>query len=747
MKRKIEASLAISLMIALFFGYALPVSADPGVYVIKNPGHWTIAVVTFAETFDPAWAYDGPSLFAITNAYDRVLMFHVDRSLPQASAGIVSEFDPMLATEWWTEDINETDPDTGVRWLQRLYFKIRGCPPTAEDPAVPWHDPAYGYLTPEDIEYTWERWMVQDRSGGSSYLLYHPLLDMAHANVTDPLMHLKIDHAIQRNESHVWINSALRHGPEGLFTKQLLTQGFGSILCKEWVTTQIPDDWPGSLATTDDWMPYHDPPISPISAAGNPMMGTGAYKLDYADWGVEWSMVRFEDYWGGWPAPGCAGYLDRVTLTFEESWEARRDMLIAGDYDDITVPRPYQSQLIEDPGPPEKYLEGIKCIYPCYPMNEAAIFLNHWVADTTMYAGGPGGQGYPPGEFHDDGIPRNFFSDLDVRLAFAHSFDYSRYVDEVMAGEAVIPGSCIPPAFTDVYNPPPDGTKGAFGTRVPPGGTGPEPYDIDYDLAVEHFKKAWGGSVAAPGPVWTEGFRVTAVVCGAVEEWVAGATILKTFIETLNPGKFFIDVLPATWDVALPALFAQELPLFLVSWSADFADASNFAHPFMHSGGTIAFCQNYTEGTHLSYDVHWPHPDGPVIFTGTSDDIIDQAALETDPDRRKAFYFAIQDIYHERVVALPTSCPFLRYWQREWCQGWYYLPITYAPMWHRWKAMPEDINADGKVNIVDVATAAAAFGSYPGHKRWNHLADIDYNAKVNIIDIAMIAAKFGTEVV
>ena len=50
---------------------------------------------------------------------------------------------------------------------------------------------------------------------------------------------------------------------------------------------------------------------------------------------------------------------------------------------------------------------------------------------------------------------------------------------------------------------------------------------------------------------------------------------------------------------------------------------------------------------------------------------------------------------------------------------------------------------DKKVNIVDVATAAAAFGAYPGHARWSTIADLDTNYNINIVDIARIAARFG----
>jgi parallel beta-helix repeat protein len=56
---------------------------------------------------------------------------------------------------------------------------------------------------------------------------------------------------------------------------------------------------------------------------------------------------------------------------------------------------------------------------------------------------------------------------------------------------------------------------------------------------------------------------------------------------------------------------------------------------------------------------------------------------------------------------------------------------------------------DGKVDIRDLAVAAKAFGSYPGHAKWNPNADItgvDYlvpDDKVDIRDLAVMAKNYG----
>jgi len=54
-----------------------------------------------------------------------------------------------------------------------------------------------------------------------------------------------------------------------------------------------------------------------------------------------------------------------------------------------------------------------------------------------------------------------------------------------------------------------------------------------------------------------------------------------------------------------------------------------------------------------------------------------------------------------------------------------------------------DINYDGKVNTRDLAPAAQAFGSYPGHPRWLPEADLNLNNKIDMRDIAIIAKNFG----
>jgi len=62
------------------------------------------------------------------------------------------------------------------------------------------------------------------------------------------------------------------------------------------------------------------------------------------------------------------------------------------------------------------------------------------------------------------------------------------------------------------------------------------------------------------------------------------------------------------------------------------------------------------------------------------------------------------------------------------------------------EGLPTDLDGDGIVNIADLSVAALAFGSFPGHPRWNPIADLNKDGWVDISDIVEIAVDFGKTV-
>ncbi len=56
---------------------------------------------------------------------------------------------------------------------------------------------------------------------------------------------------------------------------------------------------------------------------------------------------------------------------------------------------------------------------------------------------------------------------------------------------------------------------------------------------------------------------------------------------------------------------------------------------------------------------------------------------------------------------------------------------------------PADVNRDCTVNILDLVLVALAFGTRPGDLKWNPLADVNGDGRVDILDLARVGLNFG----
>jgi hypothetical protein len=54
-----------------------------------------------------------------------------------------------------------------------------------------------------------------------------------------------------------------------------------------------------------------------------------------------------------------------------------------------------------------------------------------------------------------------------------------------------------------------------------------------------------------------------------------------------------------------------------------------------------------------------------------------------------------------------------------------------------------DLNGDKIVDMKDIGIATRAFGSTPGHPRWNPVADVNHDLKVDMKDIGIVIRNFG----
>jgi len=316
-----------------------------------DPAHLVIDTIGEPESLDPAWAYDTASAELIMNVYETLVAFDVDYTRGPYEAVRIDQFTPKLATGWSYQTINEYDPVTGSTYLRRFIFNLRFT--NANGQPIRFHNG--DALTAEDVEYSFERWMVQDRSGGPTWMIYRPLLN-TYGSVPpsgpggDPNWGIRIDRAVQRNSTSVWFNFVTTF-PEVTFL-QIISQAWASVVDRAWCIasgdldiSQVVNGWANWTYIYNRW---NNPAASSI---GGKMMGTGPYEFVYWNLSYSWQIKRFGNYWDVWPArvrwntdERIGGYLDQVTWCVITGWTTRRDRFLAGDSDLTVVPRCYRDK-------------------------------------------------------------------------------------------------------------------------------------------------------------------------------------------------------------------------------------------------------------------------------------------------------------------------------------------------------------------------------------------------------------------
>jgi len=669
---------------------------------LANPYQFIEAGSNDPDTLDPAKCYDQASGALLFNVYE-TLVFWDENNL--------DEFVGLIAEDF------TVSPD-GLTYT----FTIRE--------GIPWHDPAYGTVTAEDVEYSIERVMVLDYIGGPKWTLFEPLLGTFHADLDDRDFGTMIDNAVTRDG-----NAVTLHLVQPYPLLHVLSNCYGgSILCKQWCIDH--GDWPG---TFENWQDYHDSdePWMDLLDHSSPgphldaMMGCGPYYFDYWDHGVEWSVVKFDDYWRGWPNPETSylgharrGYVSTYTYKKIDDWALRRDGFTVGDYDRITVPTGYIRQVEGQP--------GTECFYPYPSYSCTGMFFGFNVSTASPFLGVP--DGLPYGTLDESGVPPDFFSDKDVRKAFAYCVDYKTLIEKVYLGEAAQPTSPLVNGLAPDFRNPDQPV-----------------YTFDLAMAEEHFKAAWGGEL------WTTGFTCGLAFDTGNRARQTVCEMLKANIENLNP-KFHIELFSVDCHIE-PLLVTFQFNMYVIGCGADYPDAHSFMYTFMGTYGDFSYFQRIAYDDTVDYTKYpvegaTEYPFDPETTYGNEyvDGLLAWGINLAGVDNvlRQAVYNALQEIYYNECASVCLWEPWVRHWQRDWVQGWYYngiYPSSYA--YSIWKEdLPrEDLNEDGKVNIMDIARAARAFGASfePGwvHPRWDSKVDMDQNQDINIIDISQIAFYFG----
>jgi peptide/nickel transport system substrate-binding protein len=550
---------------------------------VKNPDTLVYDTIGEPESLDPAWAYDTSSSEVIQNVYETLIYF---------KDGSTSQFDPRLAENW-------TISTDGLTYT----FTIR--------PGVKFTNG--DNLTPEDVAYSIKRAMVQDRDGGPIWMFFEPFIGVGIESSRGENGKL-IPFENINNAVTVEGNSVVFHlkQPYGPFL-QILAQSWGSIVDENWCIAQ--GDWPGTAATYENFNNPQTPPLQ------EKMMGTGPYKLDRWEHGVQIVMTRNDNYWRT-PAK-----LKSVVIKKVDEWTARKLELLAGDADFVYVPRANLPEV--------ENITGVRVTKNLPELMADAIFFNFEINENSQWIGS--------GKLDGNGIPTNFFSDKNVRLGFAYSFDWDTFIRDATLNQATQPASPVIDGLPFVD---PSAKK----------------YSLNLAKAENYFRQAFGGAL------WENGFKLTILYNTGNEPRRIAAEILKQNIESLNP-KFSIVIEGRDWPTYLREMVASKLTLYELGWQADFPDPHNFVSAFMGSGGSLSGFQHYNN---------------PLV-----DNLINSGIVEPDTAKRQAIYYQLQQIFYDDVPTLMLDQVIGVHVERDWVNGWYYNPIIpgvpqggdYYPVW------------------------------------------------------------------
>lgn len=611
---RLGVAIAVGIIAAVGLGQA-----------IKNPD--TLIYVTYGpeETLDPAFAYDTASGEVIMQVYDNLVSWpygivDADENRYEEYSLDPAKLQPMLATDWWVSPSGRT-----------YVFSIRE--------GVKFHQG--GILTPEDVEYTFERGMLQDRDGGPQWMLLEPLTGFGTLRdlVADALgREVKDLHTLTPEEQamiynvyidpvvEVWNNTVIFHLPKPYppFLSIIAHgAGWGAILDKEWCI-EVAKCWDGKPDTWAKWWNPGGGEAAEASELYKIANGTGPFKLVRWDPTIETVFERFDGYWRE-PAK-----LKTVIIRKTAEWSDRLLMFQAGDADLCQVDPQYRPQVIGTPG----------IVYhtplPAVSMNPVAFFTAPVVLEGNQLAGKGPWDGY--------GIPADFFADVNVRKAFCMAFDYDTYIEEVLLGTGYKTHGPIPQAFEWAYNPDPELL-----------------WEHDIKAATELMKQARGGEI------WEKGFYLTLVYNEGNDARRVAAEILEANFEAMNP-KFQIEVRALPWPTQLSLLVTQKMPLFIIGWLADFPDPHNFAVPFVASYGTFSGWQ----GDYMVENIYKPYFD-PLVEAGMA---------TTDQAKRAETYYEISRLAHDYAIDLWLPQLVGYRFVRDWVQDYPFNPIYPGPYFY-----------------------------------------------------------------
>lgn len=604
----------LAFLLCLVVGVGLAVSAQ-----VPYPETLRIGAISEAVTLDPVNAYDSATGQQIIQIYEGLLKY---------APSSITDFEPALATVVPSSEnglVTTGSDEHGDYTLVR--FPIRQ--------GVTFHDGST--LDPYDVEYSFERGMVADPDGGPQWMTYNAFFGVDFNGIGDVIAAFGQDGGKQMIDNAVTVDGTnvtfKLYGPFGLLYKSLLNDRtyWGFIVDKEYCIAN--GNWPGTwdIELGVDYKMGPEGAASPTYAIPN---GTGPYMLEEWIPVQEVRLVKYDGYWGGWEG-NHVDYMITYNIT---EWSTRRTMFENGDLDVCNVPRQYTEQM--------QGFEGLRSVYNFATAGNSGIMMLSLANPQSPYI--------HSGQLDGEGVPADFFNDIDVRKGFCYAFDSASYAEQIYLGEAIPSYSQLPIVFGDaVYQ--------------------EYMYGLDLEKAEEHFRAAYDGQL------WDLGFKLTLEYNEGNDMRRVSMEILEATIESLNP-KFDLDVVGLDWASHLPAYQSNQMMVYRSGWGADYIHPYNFIQPYYHSQGNFMNPQGF--GT--------PEIDAKIAQIGSTG----------DTDELNRLCIEVQQWALDGAYTIPMVDPTSRYWERTWLNG-----VTFHAMgassgnfkaYNVWKA------EDGPGFIVDL---------------------------------------------
>lgn len=577
-------------MLAIAVVVILLVVAIAGAVLLTNNTKKTkdLVVATISgnqESLDPAVDYETVGGEVLQNVYETLMFYNGTHT---------DVLDPILCTEVPTKD-NGLVTDNGHVYTYNLRQNVK------------FHDNTP--MDASDVVFSFKRmlminegpaWMVGEMLIGPSYYDY-----LVGGYLPDGAFNTSTGVPADVIAQHIWAKS--QYSVQFNLTvpfpawNNIITFNVASIISEDFVNNHG-----GMTKAGADYMSANT-------------CGTGAFYLAESVADSHFLLKKWNDYWRT-PAK-----LDSVKIMQVPDDNTRILMIKKGEADIASVPRSMRSAV--------DGADGIRIGEGNVSFSVEFFGFNQVYNNT--------------GSSALTNIPSDFFQNVNVRLAFAHAFDYNKYLDTQYNGSGIQPNGAIP--------------KGMFGydSTVPL-------YDYDLAKVKSYLENATFTKDGTQTNWLVEGFSLELFYNKGNSVRQTASELFKKGLESTSD-KIHITVTELEWSEYLAMQKAKKLAFMILGWAPDYADPQDYVQPFLYSTGYYG--SRY------------------IVGNDTLDAMIDAAAIEQNKDARISAYKNISMFAYNQCLYLWTVQASNFHVERTWVVGY-----NYNAMYSQFYYYPMDKN-------------------------------------------------------